>query len=84
MGIPVHSLAGEIIHVLKTSPEPVHLSEMRVHLETRFTATLGSINSSIRRLEGSSLHIYEHGYLHRLTRSTEHADAQETIQTGLG
>ena len=64
------SLAGEILHVLKTSPEPVHFSEMRGHLETRFTATLSSINSSIRRLKGSSLRIDEHGYLHRWNRST--------------
>ena len=64
------SLAGEILHVLKTSPEPVHLSEMRGHLQTRFTATLGSINSSIRCLECSSLRIDEHGYLHRWNRST--------------
>ena len=59
------SLAGEILHVLDASPAPVHISEMRDHLRTRFTATRSSINSAIRRLEGTSLRIYQYGYLHR-------------------
>ena len=70
-----HGLAGEILHRLRTSPEPVHISEMRNHLEARFAATMGTINSSIRCLEGNSLRVDEDGYLHRWDCPVECEDA---------
>ena len=62
------SLAGEVLHRLETSAEPVHLSEMRRHLATRFTAMRGTIKASIRGLDGRSLRIDQDGYLHLIRR----------------
>ena len=70
-----HGLAGEILHRLNVSPQPVHLSEMRGHLEARFTATRNAINAAIRRLEGNSLRIDEDGYLDQRDGSTGCEDA---------
>ena len=71
-----HSLAGEILHRLDASPAPVRFSEMRGHLRAGFTATMGSINSSLRRLDGLWLRIDEGGFLHRRCGHTGCEDAQ--------